>query len=209
MVLCLGIRVSFRATTQRRRAGDPWTGCPAQGVEWDAHSAIWLRRKDSNPRRRWVTATRSPTELLRTAWGGPQACPRTATGYRPPASGMRTRRTSFIRWRLGDAGRFRSDILRVEGPACSRCTTAPERKVEVSNPHGRTVSLFSKQGAPANEAYLPRRRGSGSNAGEVALGRRLASEHLSSRSTLQCRKSASSHSCRQRPRPDSNEHSPV
>ena len=75
--------------------------------------------------------------------------PSTATGYRPPASGLRTRRTAFIRWRLGDAGRFRSDILRGEGPACSRCTTAPERKVEVSNPHGRTVSLFSKQGAPS------------------------------------------------------------
>jgi hypothetical protein len=43
---------------------------------------------------------------------------------------------------------------------------------------------------PANEAYLPGRRGSGSNAGEVALGHRLASEHLSSRSTLQCNKSA-------------------
>jgi hypothetical protein len=62
---------------------------------------------------------------------------------------MRTRRTAFIRWRPGDAGRFRSDILRVEGPACFRCTTAPERKAEVSNPHGRTVSLFSKQGAPS------------------------------------------------------------
>jgi hypothetical protein len=37
---------------------------------------------------------------------------------------------------------------------------------------------------PANEAYLPGRRGSGSNAGEVALGHRFASEHLSSRSTL-------------------------
>lgn len=37
---------------------------------------------------------------------------------------MRTRRTAFIRWRR-------------------------ERKVEVSNPHGRTVSLFSKQGAPS------------------------------------------------------------
>jgi hypothetical protein len=75
--------------------------------------------------------------------------PRTATGYRPPASGLRTRRTAFIRWRPGDAGRFRSDNLRGESPACSRCTTAPERKVEVSNPHGRTVSLFSKQGAPS------------------------------------------------------------
>jgi hypothetical protein len=59
----------------------------------------------------------------------------------------------------GDAGRFRSDILRVEGPACFRCTTAPARKVEVSNPHGRTVYLLSKQGAPANEAYLPRSEG--------------------------------------------------
>ena len=68
-----------------------------------------------------------------------------------------------------------------------RCGTAPPRKVEVSNPHGRAVYLFSKQGAPANEAYLPGRRGSGSNAGEVALGHRLASEHLSSRSTLQCK----------------------
>ena len=37
---------------------------------------------------------------------------------------------------------------------------------------------------PANEAYLPWRRGSGSNAGEVTLGLRVASEHLSSRSTL-------------------------
>jgi hypothetical protein len=62
---------------------------------------------------------------------------------------MRTQRTAFIRWRLGDAGRFRSDILRGEGPACFRCTTAPARKVEVSNPHGRAVSLFSKQGAPS------------------------------------------------------------
>ena len=59
---------------------------------------------------------------------------------------------------------------------------------------------------PANEAYLPGRRGSGSNAGEVALGHRLASEHLSSRSTLQCITSAPSHSCRQRPRLHSNEH---
>ena len=74
---------------------------------------------------------------------------RTATGYRPPASGMRPRWTAFIRWRLGDAGRFRSDILRGESPACFRCTTAPQRKVEVSNPHGRTVSMFSKQGAPS------------------------------------------------------------
>ncbi len=63
--------------------------------------------------------------------------------------GASTIRTAFIRWRLGDAGRFRSDILRGEGAACSRCTTASERKVEVSNPHGRTVSLFSKQGAPS------------------------------------------------------------
>ena len=30
-----------------------------------------------------------------------------------------------------------------------------EWKVEVSNPHGRAVYLFSRQGAPANEAYLP------------------------------------------------------
>jgi hypothetical protein len=109
----------------------------------------WLRRRASNPRRRWLTATRSAAELLRTAGADHWDRPRTATGYRPPASGLRTRRTAFIRWRLGDAGRSRSDILRVEGPACSRCTTAPERKVEVSNPHGRTVSLFSKQGAPS------------------------------------------------------------
>jgi hypothetical protein len=113
-----------------------------------------LRRRASNPRRRWLTATRSAAELLRTAWGTPFGL-RTATGYRPPASGLRTRRTSFIRWRRGDAGRFRSDILRGEGPACSRCTTAPERKVEVSNPHGRTVSLFSKQGAPSQRGIPP------------------------------------------------------
>ena len=164
------------------------------GLQSGTYSSVTvpgLRRRASNPRRRWLTATRSAAELLRTAWGTPRACPRTATGYRPPASGLRTRRTAFIRRRLGDAGRFRSDILRGEGPACSRCTTAPERKVEVSNPHGRAVSLFSKQGAPANEAYLPGRRGSGSNAGEVALGHRLASEHLSSRSTLQCRSARS------------------
>jgi hypothetical protein len=30
-----------------------------------------------------------------------------------------------------------------------RSVSAPEWKVEVSNPHGRTVSLFSKQGAPS------------------------------------------------------------
>ena len=83
----------------------------------------------------------------------------TATGYRPPASGLRTRRTAFIRWRLGDAGRFRSDILRGEGPACSRCTTAPERKVEVSNPHGRAMSLFSKQGAPSQRGIPSRAEG--------------------------------------------------
>ena len=29
------------------------------------------------------------------------------------------------------------------------CTTAPWRKVEVSNPHGSAVSLFSRQGAPS------------------------------------------------------------
>jgi hypothetical protein len=112
-----------------------------------------------------------------------RGCLCTATGYRPPASGLRTRRTAIIRWRPGDAGRFRSDTLRGEGPACFRCTAAPERKVEVSNPHGRAMSPFSKQVPPANEAYLPGRRGSGSNSGEVVLGRRLASEHLSSRST--------------------------
>ena len=42
------------------------------------------------------------------------------------------------------------------GPTISRlkvrrqpCTTAPWRKVEVSNPHGSAVSLFSRQGAPS------------------------------------------------------------
>ena len=44
---------------------------------------------------------------------------------------------------------------------------------------------FRDRVPPANEAYLPERRGSGSNAGEVAPGHRVASEHLSSRSTLQ------------------------
>ena len=72
---------------------------------------------------------------------------------------MRTRRTAIIRWRHGDAGRFRSDILRGESPACSRCTTAPERKVEVSNPHGRAVSLFSKQGAPSQRGIPSRAEG--------------------------------------------------
>jgi hypothetical protein len=155
-----------------------------------------LRRRASNPRRRWLTATH---------W----ACPRTATGYRPPASGMRTRRTAFIRWRPGDAGRFRSDILRGEGPACSRCTTAPERKVEVSNPHGRTVSLFSKQGAPSQRG-IP----------SWAEGQRIERWRGCPRPSLSKRAPFLSVNppmqqigvvtcCRQRPRLDSNEHPPV
>src|SRR5580704_16693164 len=87
----------------------------------------------------------------------------------------------------GDPCRTRTCVRCVRGsrPTAGRTGRELERKVEVSNPHGRAVYLFSKQGAPANEAYLPGRRDSGSNAGEVALGLRLASEHLSSRSTLQ------------------------
>ena len=38
-------------------------------------------------------------------------------------------------------------------------STAPERKVEVSNPHGRTVSLFSKQGAPSQRGIPSRAEG--------------------------------------------------
>ena len=95
----------------------------------------------------------------------------------------------------GDPCRIRTCVRCVRGsrPTAGRTGRELERKVEVSNPHGRAVYLFSKQGAPANEAYLPGRRGSGSNAGEVALGHRLASEHLSSRRTLQCTTSAVSH----------------
>ena len=75
--------------------------------------------------------------------------------------------------------------LRGSRPTARRTGRELVRKVEVSNPHGRTVSLFSNRVPPANEAYLPGRSGSGSNAGEVALGLRLASEHLPTRSTLQ------------------------
>jgi hypothetical protein len=66
------------------------------------------------------------------------------------------------------------------------CVTAEGRGVEPPRP--KPCHCFRNRVPPANEAYLPGRRGSGSNAGEVALGHRLASEHLSSRSTLQCNK---------------------
>ena len=38
-------------------------------------TAPGLRRRASNPRRRWLTATRSTAELLRTAWGTPFGVP--------------------------------------------------------------------------------------------------------------------------------------
>ena len=46
-----------------------------------------LRRRASNPRRRWVTATRSSAELLRTAWGGPIGSPPYRHGV--PTPGLR------------------------------------------------------------------------------------------------------------------------
>ena len=118
----------------------------------------WSSRRVLTPRpSRWQ---RDALPLSYSALQGADhwVCPRTATGYRPPASGLRTRRTASIRWR-DDAGRFRSEILRGEGPACFRCTTAPERKVEVSNPRGRTASLFSKQGAPSQRGIPSRAEG--------------------------------------------------
>ena len=153
-----------------------------------------LRRRASNPRRRWLTATRSSAELLRKMCAldhvmprgecmpafllccPPQALrPQDGPGCASPADGDPCRTRTCVR------------CVRGSRPTAGRTGRELERKVEVSNPHGRAVYLFSKQGAPANEAYLPGRRGSGSNAGEVALGHRLASEHLSSRSTLQCK----------------------
>lgn len=80
----------------------------------------------------------------------------------------------------------------VENPADYLYPTAA-RQADASGAEGRGVEpprpgpchCFRNRVPPANEAYLPGRRGSGSNAGEVALGLRLASEHLPSRSTLQ------------------------
>ena len=107
-------------------------------------------------------------------WRPPRALrPQDGPGCATPADGDPYRNRTCVR------------CLRGSRPTARRTGRELVRKVEVSNPHGRTVSLFSNRVPPANEAYLPGRSGSGSNAGEVALGLRLASEHLPTRSTLQ------------------------
>ena len=44
-------------------------------------------------------------------------------------------------------------------PGVGPCTTALMRKVEVSNPHGSAVSLFSRQGAPSQRGIPSRAEG--------------------------------------------------
>ena len=125
-----------------------------------------LRRRASNPRRRWLTATRSSTELLRKMCAldhvmprgecmpafllccPPQALrPQDGPGCASPADGDPCRTRTCVR------------CVRGSRPTAGRTGRELERKVEVSNPHGRTVSLFSKQGAPSQRGIPSRAEG--------------------------------------------------
>ena len=61
----------------------------------------------------------------------------------------------------GDPYRTRTCVrcLRGSRPTARRTGRELVRKVEVSNPHGRTVSLFSKQGAPSQRGIPSRAEG--------------------------------------------------
>jgi hypothetical protein len=61
----------------------------------------------------------------------------------------------------GDPCRTRTCVRCVRGsrPTAGRTGRELERKVEVSNPHGRAVSLFSKQGAPSQRGIPSRAEG--------------------------------------------------
>ena len=61
----------------------------------------------------------------------------------------------------GDPCRTRTCVhcLRGSRPTARRTGREGGRKVEVSNPHGRTVSLFSKQGAPSQRGIPSRAEG--------------------------------------------------
>ena len=61
----------------------------------------------------------------------------------------------------GDPCRTRTCVRCVRGsrPTAGRTGREIERKVEVSNPHGRAVSLFSKQGAPSQRGIPSRAEG--------------------------------------------------
>jgi hypothetical protein len=61
----------------------------------------------------------------------------------------------------GDPCRTRTCVhcLRGSRPTARRTGREFARKVEVSNPHGRTVSLFSKQGAPSQRGIPSRAEG--------------------------------------------------
>ena len=61
----------------------------------------------------------------------------------------------------GDPCRTRTCVRCVRGsrPTAGRTGREFERKVEVSNPHGRAVSLFSKQGAPSQRGIPSRAEG--------------------------------------------------
>jgi hypothetical protein len=125
-----------------------------------------LRRRASNPRRRWLTATRSSAELLRKMCAldhvmplgermpafllcfPPQALhPQDGPGYASPADGDPCRTRTCVR------------CVRGSRPTAGRTGRELERKVEVSNPHGRAVSLFSKQGAPSQRGIPSRAEG--------------------------------------------------
>jgi hypothetical protein len=60
-----------------------------------------------------------------------------------------------------DPCRTRTCVRCVRGsrPTAGRTGRELERKVEVSNPHGKTVSLFSKQGAPSQRGIPSRAEG--------------------------------------------------
>ena len=62
---------------------------------------------------------------------------------------------------LGDPCRTRTCVRCVRGsrPTARRTGRELVRKVEVSNPQGRTVSLFSKQGAPSQRGIPSRAEG--------------------------------------------------
>lgn len=125
-----------------------------------------LRRRASNPRRRWLTATRSSAELLRKMCAldhvmprgecmpafllccPPQALrPQDGPGCASPADGDPCRTRTCVR------------CVRGSRPTAGRTGRELERKVEVSNPHGRAVSLFSKQGAPSQRGIPSRAEG--------------------------------------------------
>jgi hypothetical protein len=146
------------SSSRLRRGGAPscrWTTAASSALS----GTPWLRREDSNLRRRWVTATRSSAELLRIARTGSRHAP----GGRmpaflvccPPQAEVPTGRTGVRDSGPSDPCRNRTCVRCVRGsrPASGR-TGRGYRQAEGGGfePRGLTTSTGFRGRAPATPA---------------------------------------------------------